>query len=82
MMHARTAIPWGWVALAVLGSIGTRSTGQMQHLDSQPAAVATTELPDSPGALLMTEQLGSRCAGCSGCADERYRINVCTGSGA
>jgi hypothetical protein len=43
----------GYVALAALGLIGTRSTGQTQSQDRHPAAiVATSELPDSPGALL------------------------------
>jgi hypothetical protein len=47
-----TAIPY--VALAVLGLVGTRSTGQTQRAaDRQPVAeVATIELPDSPGAML------------------------------
>jgi hypothetical protein len=44
------AIPWGCVVVVALGLISTRSTGQTRRADSQ--AVATAELPDSPGALL------------------------------
>lgn len=55
MKRSRTAIPLGYAALAMLALIGTRSTGQTQPADHQPAAViATTELPDSPGALVMS----------------------------
>jgi len=51
MKRFRTTIPWGCAALAVLGMIGTPSTGQTQN--RQPAAVvAATDLPDSPGTLL------------------------------
>lgn len=51
MKHWRTTISRCLVALAALGLIGTRSTGQMQQ--GPPAAVvATSELPDSPGTLL------------------------------
>src|SRR6185437_10140821 len=50
MKHLKIA---GYVALAALGLIGTRSTGQTQSEERHPAAiVAATELPDSPGALL------------------------------
>src|ERR1700744_48408 len=53
MKCSRTAIASSWVALAALGLIGTRSTGQVHHADRPPAAVVeTTELTDSPGALL------------------------------
>lgn len=59
MKHLRTA---GYVALAALGLIGTRSTGQTQTGDRPPAVVATTELPDSPGALLATSSSASDAA--------------------
>jgi hypothetical protein len=53
MKRLRTGIPWGYVALAGLGLISTQSTGQTNEADRQQAAViATTELPDSPGAVL------------------------------
>jgi hypothetical protein len=53
MKRSRTVIPWCCVALAGLGLIGTRATGQTQQGDRrQMAVVAATELPDSPGALL------------------------------
>lgn len=52
MKRARTAVPWRYVALAMLALIAIRSTGQTQG-DHPPAAViATAALPDSPGALL------------------------------
>lgn len=57
MMRSRTTIPLGYVALAVLGLIGTQIKGQTQIDPQQPASVvAAAELPDSlpesPGALL------------------------------
>lgn len=53
MMRLKTAIPWGYIALAALGLIGAKSIGQTQSGDREPpAAVATTKLPDSPGTLL------------------------------
>ena len=57
MMRSKTRTPLGYVALAVLGLIGTQIKGQTQIETQQPAAVvASAELPDSlpesPGALL------------------------------
>src|ERR1700733_4933639 len=53
MKRSRTVVPWGCVALAALGLIGLPSTGQTQLGDNRLTAVAaTTELPDSPGAML------------------------------
>jgi hypothetical protein len=53
MMRSKTATPWGCVALAALGLIATRINGQTQTETREPAPlVASTELPDSPGALL------------------------------
>ena len=53
MKRSRTVIPWGCVALVALGMIATRSRGQTPMTGSRPTAVlATTKLPDSPGALL------------------------------
>ena len=52
-MKRLSTISWGFAALVALGLIGTRSTGQTQQKDREPASmVAATELPDSPGALL------------------------------
>jgi hypothetical protein len=53
MIGCKTTTPWGYVALAALGLIGTQTKGQTQAGPREPAAVvAATELPDSPGALL------------------------------
>lgn len=52
MNGSRMAIAWGCVVVVALGLIGTQVWGQTNHAEPQPAAVATTELPDSPGALL------------------------------
>jgi hypothetical protein len=53
MMRCKTTTRWGYVALAVLGLIGTQIKGQTQIETREPAAVvASTGLPDSPGALL------------------------------
>lgn len=55
MKRTRTVVRWGYLALAALGLIGVRSTGQTNKADRHPpAAITTTELPDSPGALLTT----------------------------
>lgn len=56
-MRSKTRTPLGYVALAVLGLIGSQSKGQTQTETRQPApVVASAELPDalpdSPGALL------------------------------
>lgn len=60
MTRTRTAVACGYIALAALGLIGIRSTGQTQHEYSPPTAVAaTTELPDSPGALLFSSTSAS-----------------------
>lgn len=60
MKGLRTANPLGYVALAILSLISSRSTGQTNHAERQQAAVvATTELPDSPGALLATSTSAS-----------------------
>ena len=60
MKRSRAVISWGYVALVALGLIGTQSTGQTQQGDREPAAmVATTELPDSPGALLAASESAS-----------------------
>lgn len=59
MKRLGTVIPWGYVALAALGLFGTTSTGRAQG-DRQPAATfTTTELPDSPGALLAASSSSS-----------------------
>ena len=59
MMRSKTAVPWAYVALAVLALIGTRSTGQTYQTGSQPTTLAaTTELPDSPGTLLASSTSG------------------------
>lgn len=53
MMRSRRANPLGYVALAVLGLIGTQIKGQTTIEARQPTpVVASAQLPDSPGALL------------------------------
>ena len=60
MMCPRTVTAWGYIALAALGLTGTRSMGQTQQQNHQSAAaVATSELPDSPGALLSSSTSAS-----------------------
>jgi hypothetical protein len=60
MKRSRTVIPWCCVALAGLGLIATSATGQTQQGDRrQTAVVAATELPDSPGALLVSNSSAS-----------------------
>src|ERR1700758_3248825 len=55
MKRLGTVTPWGCAALVALGLIGIRSTGQTQQVNPATTLAATTELPDSPGALLMSD---------------------------
>lgn len=55
MIDCKTTTPWGYVALAVLGLIGTQIKGQTKVETKEPIAIVASmpvDLPDSPGSLV------------------------------